>query len=104
MKPCVLASLERWNPTTDQVLAIRDRLRALNAQLIVMSNVGTAVITPTHGEVLVEAPEALARKSGLELSVINADGSTRTYECLPFNGEGPEEALLTALGEVKFSS
>lgn len=104
MKPCVLASLETWNPTADQELAIRDRLRSLGAQLIVMSNVGTQVITPNHGEVLVEAPEALAYRTGLELSVVNADGTTKTYECVAVDGEGPEAALLAALQSVRMTA
>jgi hypothetical protein len=101
MKPCVLASLERWNPTADQELAIRDRLRDLNAQLIVTSNMGTALITEAKGEVLLAPPEALAQRGGVEMSVVDADGTTHTFESIAVNGEGPEEALLAALKVVR---
>jgi hypothetical protein len=91
----VLASVEQWNPTAEQQREILARLSALNAQLLVTSTAGTQLIEPGNSAVVITAPEALSHRDGLELCVVNEDGTTHLYEHIA--SAAPEEALLHAL-------
>jgi hypothetical protein len=96
-RPLVLASLDRWSATPSQQEAIRAQLRGLGAQLLIVCDSGTTLLSPDDEPQQLASAGPMEHPWGLEVSVIDAYGQLRWSQHVAELSEPPADALLTAL-------